>query len=310
MLARVAERLYWAARYLERAENTSRLIGVYDNLLFDLPKDLLDISWFNLIELNSSAETFNRRYKVRSERNIVKFLVSDPDNPSSIAASVRAVRENLRTTRDVIPPAAWEQVNELFIYVNKHSRDGLLRARRHEFLTEIIERSQSLNGLLHGSLIRDEAWQFIKLGRNIERADMTTRILDAGAAVLENTKVFETSNPAQVIWGNVLRSIDAYMSYRRAVKSTVRGSDVARFLLDEELLPRSVAYCSRQICQAATNLSQVSGRKSPVNTDKLPKYIIEKEGDLGADFRSYLNELQLAIAAIHVQICQTWFPHD
>jgi uncharacterized alpha-E superfamily protein len=309
MLSRVAEKLYWSARYLERAENTARLISVYDNLLYDLPKDLLDISWFNLIDLNSSADAFTKRYKVQSERNVVKFLVVDDDNLSSITSSINAVRENLRTTRDVIPPAAWEQVNELYIYVSKHAGDGLRRALRHEFLTEIIERSQALNGLLTGTLIRDEAWQFLKLGRNIERADMTSRILDAGAAVLENNKIFKTSNPAQVIWGNVLRSQGAYMSYRRAVKSTVRGSDVARFLLDEVLLPRSVAYCSDQIKQAATNLSQASGKKQPVKTD-LPVYEINEEDDLGAEFRSYLNDLQLAIAEVHTQVSNNWFARD
>lgn len=309
MLARVAERLYWAARYLERAENTARLVSVYDNLLYDLPKGMLEISWFNLIKLNSADEFFNRRYKVQSERNVVKFLLLDSDNYGSLRSSVRNVRENFRTTRDVVPPAAWEQINELNIYVSKHADGALARARRHDFLTDVIERSQSLNGLLTGTLMRDEAWEFLKLGRCIERADMTTRILDAGAVVLENSEVFASSNPAQIIWGNVLRSQGAYMSYRRAVKSTVKGSDVARFLLEEEELPRSVAYCLMQINEAAIKLSHSAGRKQPVKVS-VPGFEIEKEDDLGANLRNYLNELQLDIADAHNHICDFWFARD
>ena len=155
MLSRVAERLYWAARYLERAENTARLVSVYDNLLYDLPKGMIEISWFNLIDLNSATEGFDKRYKVKSERNVVKFLLTDEHNQGSLSASVKAVRENLRTTRDVVPPTAWEQINEFNIYVSKNAGTALARARRHDFLTEVIERSQSLNGLLTGTLMRD-----------------------------------------------------------------------------------------------------------------------------------------------------------
>jgi len=309
MLSRVAERLYWAARYLERAENTARLVSVYDNLLYDLPSGMIEISWFNLIDLNSSAAEFNKRYKVPSERNIVKFILLDESNLGSLSSSVRFVRENFRTTRDVIPPSAWEQINELNIFVSKHASNALARARRHDFVSDVIEQCQAINGLLTGTLMRDDAWDFLKLGRNIERADMTTRILDAGAAVLEHSEAFATSNPAQVIWGNVLRSQGAYMSYRRAVKSIVRGSDVAGFLLNEANLPRSVAYCRDQINEAAIKLAQDSGKKQPQKM-KLPTFTIEEEDDLGADFRNYLNDLQLTIGELHNRICETWFARD
>ncbi len=309
MLSRVAERLYWAARYLERAENTARLISVYDNLLYDLPSGMIEISWFNLIELNSSEEEFTKRYKVKSERNVVKFLLLDENHLGSLSSSVRFVRENFRTTRDVIPPSAWEQINELNIFVNKHASSALARARRHDFVSEVIQRCQSITGMLTGTLMRDEAWQFLMLGRFLERADMTTRLLDAGAAVLEHSATFAHSNPAQVIWGNVLRSQGAYMSYRRAVKSFVRGSDVTEFLLYDTGVPRSVTYCRDQINEAATKLAHDSGKKQPPKM-KLPKFDIEQENDLGADFRNYLNDLQLSIGETHNHICNTWFARD
>lgn len=102
MLSKVAERVYWTARYLERAENTARLIQVYDNLLFDLPRNV-DLSWYNLITLNSQQIDFEDRYKVHDERNVIKFLVGDESNPSSIVSSLALIRENVRTTRDVVP---------------------------------------------------------------------------------------------------------------------------------------------------------------------------------------------------------------
>lgn len=309
MLSRVAERLYWAARYLERIENTARLVSVYDNLLYDLPKDTLEISWPNLIELNSSEAEFDKRYKLRSERNVVKFMLLDANHLGSLSASVSFARENFRTTRDVIPPSAWEQINELNIYVNKHAKDALARARRHDFLSDVVQRCQSITGLLTGTLMRDEVWQFLMMGRCIERADMTTRILDAGAAVLEQSDAFTSSNPAQIIWGNVLRSQGAYMSYRRAVKSTVKGSDVAEFLLYDLTLPRSAQFCSDQINKAATELAHESGKKQPPKL-QLPKYTIEEETDLGSNFRNYLNDVQLSIGETHNHISDTWFARD
>ena len=138
---------------------------------------------------------------------------------------------------------------------------------------------------------------------------MTTRILDAGAVVLEDSDAFATSNPAQIIWGNVLRSQGAYMSYRRTVKSTVRGSDVAEFLLYDPILPRSAHYCRDKINEAATKLAHDSGKKQPPKMN-LPQYTIEQENDLGAEFRNYLNDLQLSIGEMHNQICNTWFARD
>ena len=112
MLSRVAERIYWCARYLERVENTARLVSVYDNLLFDLPHDF-NIGWYNLITINSGEQAFDERYKIRDERNVVKFLLADDTNFSSMLVSLKMVRENMRTTRDVVPQETWELINEL-----------------------------------------------------------------------------------------------------------------------------------------------------------------------------------------------------
>jgi uncharacterized alpha-E superfamily protein len=179
MLSRVAERTYWAARYLERIENTVRLIGVYDKLMFDLPKNV-GIGWYNLITINSAEEAFNERYKIHDERNVVKFLLGDDTNPSSVTASLKFARENLRTSRDVVPAESWEMINELHLFVVENLQKGVNRSQRFNFLDGVIKSCQQIQGLMVGTMPRDVVWYFMKLGRNIERADMTTRLVDAG----------------------------------------------------------------------------------------------------------------------------------
>ncbi|HEY0663399.1 MAG TPA: alpha-E domain-containing protein, partial [Thiobacillaceae bacterium] len=177
MLSSVAERIYWAARYLERAENTARLVSVYDSLLLDLPRGI-DISWYNLIELNSATEAFAERYRVRDERNVVKFLLADADHSGALVNSLRMVRENLRTTRDVFAPEVWEFVNDLFYFATDNVAQGTGRKLRHQFTSGIIRGCEQVNGQIAATTSRDAPWQFIQLGRHLERADMTTRILD------------------------------------------------------------------------------------------------------------------------------------
>src|SRR5690554_4031656 len=109
MLSKVAERLYWAARYLERVENTARLVSVYDKLLFDLPQDV-NISWYSLVELNSATDLFHERYRIQDEHNVVKFTLADDTNPGSMLSALDLLRENIRTSRDVLPVESWEHI--------------------------------------------------------------------------------------------------------------------------------------------------------------------------------------------------------
>src|SRR5690606_1659640 len=126
MLSRVAERLYWTSRYLERVENTARLMGVYTNLLLDMPSGV-NIGWYNLVTLNNAEAWFENRYKVKDERNVMRFLLSDPDYPGSMMSSLQGVRENIRTTRDVVPAESWEYINELTLYVQDNLNMGINR---------------------------------------------------------------------------------------------------------------------------------------------------------------------------------------
>lgn len=306
MLSKVAERLYWTARYLERVENTARLVGVYDSLLFDLPKSM-DISWYNLITLNSAESLFEERYKNRDERNVVKFTLADDTNPSSMLSALKMVRENARTTRDVLPQESWEMINELYLYANAHMQKGINRSNRHEFLDEMVKGCQQINGLLLGTMSREAPWQFLRLGRNLERADMVSRILDAGTSAQLQTDEHTELEVGQVIWGHVLRSSSAYLSYRQTMRTAVRDSDVAAFLLDDENFPRSLRFCISHMLSAVERLP--NNEKPIKKLKKLDKFRFALADDQppGQDFRDYLNQVQLDLIDLHNCFAQVWF---
>jgi uncharacterized alpha-E superfamily protein len=307
MLSKVAERLYWTARYLERVENTARLVSVYDKLLFDLPNEI-NIGWYNLVILNSATELFEDRYKNQDERNVVKFMLADDTNPSSMLSALKMVRENIRTSRDVVPNETWELINEVYLYARNNIQQGINRSRRHEFLSEVIKGCQMLSGLLYGTMSHDAGWQFMKLGRDLERADMTTRILDAGAFALLEANGDASVSLRQIVWGNVLRSASAYMSYRRTVKAAVFGPDVASFMLEDPHFPRAVRFCLMQADVAAGKLPKNERVRKVISSIRPEALTIETEQDLGAGFRDFLNDLQVQFGELHDAVRETWFP--
>lgn len=310
MLSRVAERIYWTARYLQRVESAARIVNVYTNLLMDLPRDI-DISWYNLISLNSADEEYAARYKVRDERNVVKFTLADASNPSSMLVSIDHVRENLRTTRDVMPENAWELINELTSYANDAIKDGgLNRGKRHEFLTQVINQCQLIQGYVASTLSHDEVWDMWCIGRNLERADMTTRLLDAGANVLFAHNYVDKSHIPLVVWGGVLRSSGADHAYRRNISASVVGNKVVNFLIFNDTFPRSVHYCLDAIEGSVKRLPR--GRKVLAEIKKLhiTREVSHSFDQLDHELSDYLNDLQLNIGHLHQILTDSWFKLD
>ncbi|WP_191600796.1 alpha-E domain-containing protein [Marinomonas algicola] len=309
MLSRVAERIYWSARYVERVENIARLVSVYDNMMYDLPKGV-DISWYNLVKINGSTELFHERYKVQDEKNVLKFMLEDDTNSSSMLSSLKMVRENIRTTRDVVPEATWELINELDIYARTNIKKGINRSDRHTFLTRIIEGCQTINGLLAGTMSRDATWQFVLLGRNVERSDMTTRVLDAAVSLMLQHQEEERLALAQVLWSKVLKSQSAYLNYRRTVRTSISGAKVARFMLNDAYFPRSVSFCFDEMLLAVNKLPHGDAVLESLNALKEMDFEITSSDDLDMKFRDYLNELQIGIIQLSSNITESWFSFD
>ncbi|TBR42880.1 alpha-E domain-containing protein [Marinomonas agarivorans] len=307
MLSRVAERLFWSARYLERVENTARLVSVYDELLFDLPKDI-EITWYNLIEIISGEEEFEQRYKVKDERNVVKFLLADDTNPSSILSSLKMVKENIRTTRDVVPGEMWELICELDLYATQNIKQGINRSGRHMFLNTLIEGCQKIIGLLAGTMSRDSGWHFLIMGRYLERADMNTRILDAATSLITQSAADQGLHLDQVIWSKVLKSQSGYLDYRRSVRTSITGAKVVNFLLNDPFLPRTLTYCVEQIKIAASQLPHAGqGIASLLERLKNNEYTIHSSKDINDKFSEYLNDIQVDIIKLTEQITDNWF---
>lgn len=307
MLSRVAERIYWAGRYLQRIESAARLVNVYTNLLMDLPKDI-NISWYNLVTLNSAEEQYDARYKVRDERNVVKFTLADNTNPGSMLVSLEMVRENLRTTRDVMPENAWELINELMSFANESIQNGgLNRGKRHEFLAQVINQCQLIQGYIANTLSHDEVWEMWCIGRNLERADMTTRILDAGANVLFAHDYSEKSHIPIVVWGGVLRSSSADHAYRRHVAANVVGSKVANFLIFNRAFPGSVHYCLHSIERSVKCLPKGRRVMKDMNALNIVREASRSFSGLDQDLSDYLNDVQVKIGQLHQIFVDQWF---
>jgi uncharacterized alpha-E superfamily protein len=306
MLSRVAERVYWFARYLERVESMARLIQVYTGLLFDLPRDT-GISWHNLVIASGSHVEYNLRFSVQDEKRVVKFLLEDISNPGSLASSLKMVRENIRTTRDMVPQESWELVNEFQIFVSENISQGLGRRYRHEFLEEIIKTCQQINGLIADTMRRDAAWHFLNMGRSLERADMTIRILEAGASMSSDLIESESNHVLDAVWGSVLGTLNATMPYRRTMKVAINGDDSARFLLEDTLFPRSVAFGLLRMQDSAKQLP--SSDLVVTGLNQFLKTVTDGSdySDVLTSFPAYLTELEQNSMVVHQTIQDTWF---
>jgi uncharacterized alpha-E superfamily protein len=304
MLSRVASRIYWMSRYIERAENTARLVNTYYFLLLDLPGGTR-IGWEVLPVITGRFPMFAERYQRHDERNTVKFLLADSSNPGSLLNSIAWARENSRTSREVLPGQAWEQINELHNYASAHVSEALPRRGRFAFLTEIIHRCQQLTGLLSGTMSHDHAYDFVRIGRNVERADMTTRVVDIGALTMQDSE--DAGNLDVHVWTSMLRALNAYQMYRKDVKLGVHCADVVSYLLQNDYLPRSVAHCLDQIEECLGDLPLHQDTLKPLREVRRRVARI-KPLQLDATSLHYeVDRLQVGISAVHDRIGRTWF---
>lgn len=306
MLSRVAERIYWMARYLERAENTARLINVNSNLLLDLPKKVT-LGWQPLIEITGSEKTFQRRHRLYTERNIIQFLVSDLKNSSSLLSCLQFARENARTIRDIIPREGWEHINALYIDTKSKLPAGLTQRGRFDFLAEVIAGTQQITGLLSGTMLHDTGYFFLRIGRNLERADMTTRIIDVQTMNLLPENLEELSPFENIQLMSVLQSLSGYQSYRQKMQGRVHRSAVLEFLLNDREFPRSFIYCLKEAEYCLTKLPRsndtlaaiirLEQRVTKINTSKLTKQAMHE----------FIDNMQKQLGDVHNMISQTYY---
>ncbi len=258
MLSRVAESMYWMSRYIERAENVARFVDVNLQLILDQPIGM-QAQWEPLVATTGDDEEFEERYGEASRESVIKFLAFDTENPNSIISCLRAARENARSVRENISSEMWEQLNDAYLMVTETPEEWAL-TEPHQFFTDIKAASHLFTGLTDNIMSHSEGWHFCQLGRLIERADKTSRIVDVKYFILLPS-VSDVNTPFDDIqWGALLHSASAFEMYRRT-HGLISPNNVVAFLLLDREFPRSVLYC---LSKAEESLHAISG--TPLET--------------------------------------------
>jgi uncharacterized alpha-E superfamily protein len=307
MLARVVENVYWLARYLERAENTARLVSVNTNLLLDLPSGYAP-GWLPLIDISGSRQLFDEKHPRSDERDIVHFLIANLDNPGSIHSSLKAARENARTLREALPNEAWEVLNQSFLEFSNDLPNGLNKRTRFDFLKRVVLSVQTLMGMLEGTMNRNDAYTFLMIGRNLERADMTSRIVDVRSAQLLPADTPELRPFDTIQWMSVLKSLSGHQMYRLKVRARVRRADVLEFLLRDDQFPRACLFCLDQIESCLRSLPRNEGVLEALAGVRtfLRKVQLAQLDQPG--LHELIDHLQLHLSNLHDAIATIYFP--
>jgi uncharacterized alpha-E superfamily protein len=311
MLARTVENVYWLTRYLERAENTARIIGVNTNLLLDLPGGIAP-GWLPLVDISGNRAEYDRLHEGKAtrgeERDVVQFLIADRTNPGSICSSLHFARENARTLREILPTEAWELLNQFFAEFTQDLATGLNKRTRFEFLKRIVITLQTIAGILDGTMNRNDAHAFSVLGRNLERADMTSRIVDVRSAQLLPAETPELRPFETVQWMSVLKSLSGYQMYRLRMRTRVKRTDVLQFLLRDDQFPRSCQFCLSQLERALNGLPRSESVLEVLGgaarfIERAPLATLDQPG-----LHELIDRLQLHVNNVHDMIAEIYFP--
>jgi uncharacterized alpha-E superfamily protein len=329
LLARVADRIYWAGRYIERAEDTARIVLTHGYLTADLPgaaaspwEPLVAITGSDFLVPTDGEQQQQQQQQHQgsagtseSELAVARFLVTDALNPSSVVSCVTQSRENLRTTRDTVPDEGWNTVNDLYLYLATEADRGADRRVRQRLLARVISDSRRLDGVLAVAMTHDEAYVMWRLGRALERADMTTRVLGVRAAAVlalgagTGNGAEEPERHDEVQWMGVLRSVTALQMYQRAVRSPIEGPLVVQFLLEHDRFPRSVRALLREIRRALRELTDPDAPLDAVDEVEAvlrQSSMATEDGADGSQLDDAMDALQSAIARLDRKIAERY----
>lgn len=311
MLARVAENIYWLSRYLERAENTVRLVDVHSRMLMDLPDVEDHAGWIPLIYINALDEEFAKKYDNASEANVSHFLLADKENPGSLYNAFIAIQNNLRSCRDIVPRSSYEAMNSACRFVHQQAEEVSGQAnQRSAFLGSVQTRLLAISGDINSNMSHDIGFRFMRMGCNIERADMTSRIIDVQSSRLGVNDI-DGENMAlqQQRWVAVLRSMSALQMYRQHVHRPINGTDTLKFLLLDSKLPRSFTYCINHLDSDLSNFTTHAEPRAAI--EKLHTNILAGEFDTLArqpmQLHQFIDTLQLELQHVANAIAQTYF---
>ena len=259
MLSRTADHLFWMSRYTERAENTARMLNVHhETSLLPQSAAVSQYGWLGVLSLSELLPAYTERQGEVSPRGVMRFMVLDEENPSSILACLKAARENARAVRGTLTTEVWETLNQTWLEMSRLARSGDFEEDPAEFFEWVKFRSHLSRGVTLGTMLQDEAFHFLRMGTFLERADNTARLLDVKFHAVES-EFFGTASEKDLEydfyhWAAILRSVSAFEIYRKVYRDVIVPERVAELLMLREDMPRALHHCMSEVL---TNLRLV-----------------------------------------------------
>ena len=311
MLSRVANSVYWMNRYIERAENVARFVEVNSHLMLDLPPGT-DEQWAPLVQTAGDLQPFRERYGEPTRGNVTWFLTFDEENPNSILSCLRAARHNARQVREIISSEMWEQVNVFSLMVDGAATKQGPIEEPHGFYTQIKMASHLFKGITDATMSQNEAWHFGRMGRLIERADKTSRILDVKYYILL-PQLEDVGTPYDNIqWAALLKSASALEMYRK-VHGLISPGRVAEFLILDREFSRAMLFC---LSRAQDSMRHITGSGEGSFRNQGEQYLGRLAAELSyaqitdivqEGLHEFLDRFQTRLNSVDGRIQETFF---
>ena len=269
MLGKTAAHIFWMFRYLERCENTARLINASHFISLTQKQNIAN-HWDSILNVAGNKKTFLSKYGAINKSAVINFILRDKTNPSSVLSSIENARQNARIVRNNLTKELFETINETYLKLSEIFKRPINEKNLLNTLATIRTKCQLTRGTLHGTMLRDDTYIFARMGSFIERADNTSRILDMKYYVLLPSAGFVGSTVDNAQWENILRSVSAYRSYNWLNEYEFNPSGICKYLILDERLPRSLIFCNLNIYENLMAISKFYNKnfKSLNNSEK------------------------------------------
>ena len=311
MLSRIAESLYWMARYLGRAEDTARILDVNYYMMLEQASDAFEFNWEPILKMAGEEVHFRQVYGEANAETVFEFLAFRRDNPSSIVECVAKARENARTIRDYLSRETWEDINSFYHRALRFVPEQEFAAGPHRFCDEVRSGCHRYYGARDATLAHDEGWEFLRIGASLERAETTTRLANMEFRAEHSEPVAAAQDSHQ--WLAVLRSVGAYAAYRREYKSVVEPDRVAEMLVLHPQHPRSVRFNTMELQSGLRAISGTGPGSYATEAERLTGKVLEGlryatiEEIFAEGLHKYVHDLLLSYRAIGADIGRAYF---
>lgn len=314
MLSRVADALYWMSRYLERAEHTARLLDVHLHAMLDFSPTSTSHRWDRLLDFLYVPEGM---LGDKDPHNLAQVLSFESQNPDSVVGCIAAARENARQVREQISSEMWEQVNQLYLSVMHTDIDQIWAEHRHDFFWSVREGSHLFQGITDATMNHGQGWQFIQLGRYIERANATATLL--GVFFRDMYYEGRTATADDYLeWVGLLKCVTAFEAYLKVYTADVRPDWIAEFLLLDPEFPRSIFFAAKTINGALEAIAESTSGDKASRPNRIAGRLLASlsyspiDEIMAGGLQGYLNDIQSQCAQIHTAINQAYvtYPVD